>query len=138
MIFGNLSYPVLIKSEDMTNEVLSALYEIEACVKNCPHLENINQSDPAVQYCMEQAKFHLNAAQQVLEAAVLDPQKEYDDAQEFYQMLWKVLPMMVLIQTLAPPPPGQVVEENSQDTQSSDQSDQDTFEPVTPSRPSEF
>ena len=37
------------------NQALLALYELESHV--CPHLDNINQTDPAVQYCMEQAKF---------------------------------------------------------------------------------
>ena len=78
------------------NQALLALYELESHV--CPHLDNINQTDPAVQYCMEQAKFHLKTAHELLEAAVLDPQTRYDDDLVFYQRLSRVLPLMVLMQ----------------------------------------
>ena len=56
------------------NQALLALYELESHV--CPHLDNISQTDPAVQYCMEQAKFHLKTAHELLEAAVLGPQTD--------------------------------------------------------------
>ncbi len=88
------------------NQALLALYEIESHVN--PHLENINQTDPAVQYCMEQAKFHLKTAHELLEAAVLGPQTQYDDARAFYQKLAKVLPLMVLMQTYESLPPDPV------------------------------
>jgi hypothetical protein len=118
------------------NQALLALYEIESHVN--PHLENINQSDPAVQYCMEQAKFHLKTAHELLEAAVLGPQTQYDDARAFHQKLAKVLPLMVLMQTYESLPPDPVEEESSPDTPSSVLSSQDIFEPVTPSRQSEI
>ena len=120
------------------NQALSALYEIETCVQNCPHLENINQTDPAVQYCMQQAKFHLKTAHELVEAAVLGPQTQYDDDRVFYQRLARVLPLLVLMQTFESPPPAPVEEENLPDTPSSVLSSQDIFEPATPSRQSEF
>ena len=118
------------------NQALLALYELESHV--CPHLENINQTDPAVQHCMEQAKFHLKTAHELLEAAVLGPQTQYDDDLAFYQKLARVLPLMVLMQTFESPPPDQVEEENLPDTPSSVLSSQDIFEPATPSRQSEI
>jgi len=118
------------------NQALLALYELESHV--CPHLENINQTDPAVQHCMEQAKFHLKTAHELLEAAVLGPQTQYDDDRAFYQKLARVLPLMVLMQTFESPPPDQVEEENLPDTPSSVLSSQDIFEPATPSRQSEI
>ena len=134
VIFRNF----LMMTYNMTNDVLSTLHEVEAFVQNCPHLETINQSDPSVKYCMEQAKFHLNTARELLEAAVSDPQKQYDDAQEFHQRLSKVLPLMVLMQLNESQPPDLVEEESLPGTPSSVLSSQAIFEPVTPSRPSEF
>src|SRR6056300_802398 len=117
------------------NQALLALYELEAHV--CPHLDDIKQTDPAVQYCMEQAKFHLKTAHELLEAAVLSPQTQYDDDRVFYQRLSRVLPLMVLMQSFDSPPPDPVEEENSPDTPSSVLSSQDIFEPDAPSHQSE-
>ena len=117
------------------NQALLALYELESHV--CPHLDNINQTDPAVQYCMEQAKFHLKTAHELLEAAVLGPQTRYDDDLVFYQRLSRVLPLMVLMQVSESQPPDPVEEESSPDTPSSVLSSQDIFELVTPSHQSE-
>jgi len=119
----------------MSDEALSALYDMESHTH--PHLENINETDPAVQHCMEQAKFHLKTARELLQSAVLAPQTQYDDDRAFYQKLARVLPLMVLMQVYESPPPDQVEEENSPDTPSSVLSSQDIFEPVTPSRQSE-
>ena len=117
----------------MTEEeekALITLYNLDHYV--LPQMNNLNYADPAVQYCMEQAKFHLTQAQELLEGAVLDPQKHYDDASEFYQTLSRVLPLMVLLRSFGSPPLDPDEEESSQHTQSSDQSDEDSFEPATP------
>jgi hypothetical protein len=95
------------------NKPLLALYEL-APIMCSGHLDNINQPDPAVQYCMEQAKFHLKTAHELLEAAVLNPQTQYDDDRVFYQRLSRVLPLMVLMQSFDSPPPDPVEEGNSQ------------------------
>ena len=118
------------------NKPLLALYEL-APIMCSGHLDNINQPVPAVQYCMEQAKFHLKTAHELLEAAVLNPQTQYDDDRVFYQRLSRVLPLMVLMQSFDSPPPDPVEEENSPDTPSSNLSSQDTFEPDAPSHQSE-
>ena len=114
---------------------LLALYELES--KVLPHLETISQDDPAVQHCMEQAKFHLKTAQELLEAAVLNPQIQHDDDLVFYQRLSRVLPLMVLMQSLESLPPDPFEEENSPDTPTSILSSQDIFEPDAPSHQSE-
>ena len=114
---------------------LLALYELES--KVLPHLENINQTDPAVQHCMEQAKFHLKTAHELLEAAMSDPQTQYDDDRVFYRRLSQVLPLMVLMQSLESPPPDPFEEENSPDTPTSILSSQDIFEPDAPSHQSD-
>ena len=114
-----------------------ALYEIEnAHPRILSHL-NIEHENPATQHCINQAKHHLQLAHELLEGALVNPQKHYDDAHEFYQTLWKVLPLMVLLQSPELPLPGPNGEENLPDTPSSVLSSQDIFEPVTPSRPSE-
>lgn len=111
-------------------QALLALYDLESHV--LPHLQNIEQSDPTVRYCMEQAKFHLDAARDLLSGAVLDPQTHYDDALEFYRILKRVLPLMVLFRSFEPPLPDHNTEENLSDTQLSDQSDADNFELESP------
>src|SRR5210317_1687691 len=117
------------------NQALLALYELEAHV--CPHLDNISQTDPAVRYCMEQAKFHLKTAHELLEAAVLSPQTRHDDDLVFYRRLSRVLPLMVLMQSSESLPPDPVEEGSSPDTPTSTLSSQDIFEPDAPSHQSE-
>ena len=111
---------------------LCALYDLETHV--LPHFNHMVSTEPAVHYCIEQAKHHLSQARELLEAIVIDPQKQFDDGREFYRILSQVLPLMVLAQSFSPPPPDQDEEENLQDTQDSDQSDEDNFEPATPPR----
>ena len=113
-------------------KALLTLYNLDNYVM--PQINHLNYADPALQHCMEQAKFHLNQARDLLEGAVLDPQKHYDDAREFYQMLSRVLPLMVLIRSFGSPLPDQDEEESLQDTQFSDLSDEDSYEPATPPR----
>src|SRR6056300_1307 len=115
-----------------------ALYEFEnAYPRILSHLP-ADHDDPAVRHCIDQAKHHLQSARELLVGAVINPQTHYDDARTFYRTLWKVLPLMVLMQSFEPLPDGPDEEENSQDTQSSDQSDEDTYAPATPTHPSEF
>ena len=109
---------------------LCALYDLETHV--LPHFNHMASTEPAVHYCIEQAKHHLSQARELLEAVVIDPQTHYDDGREFYRILARVLPLMVLAQSFSPPPPDQSEEENLSDTQDSDQSDEDSYAPVTP------
>ena len=111
-------------------QALCALYDLESHV--LPHLNTITHTDPHVKYCLEQAKHHLKLAQELLTGAVLDPKTHFDDAQEFYQTLSRVLPLMVLARSFEPPPPDPGMEDNLPGTPSSDQSDEDSFLPGTP------
>ena len=111
---------------------LLALYELESHV--LPHLETINQVDPAVQHCLEEARTLLRRAQDLLQGAIVDPQTQYEESQRFYQALARVLPLMVMIESSAPPLPDQNEVGNSPDTPSSDLSDEDSFDPATPPR----
>lgn len=89
-------------------------------------------------FCIEEAQFHLNRANELLTESLRDPKKCYDEAQEFYRMMAKLFPFMVLLQQsggsqLHDPE----TEESLSDTQSSTQSDSDSYMPVTPPRHSE-
>ena len=109
-----------------------ALYDLEVHV--LPHLLNINQADPAVRHCLEEARTLLHRAQEILQA---DPPTQYEESQRFYRALYQVLPPMAALESPAPQPLDPGEEENSPDTPSSVLSSQDIFEPVTPSRQSE-
>ena len=115
---------------------LLALYELET--KVLPHLETISQADPAVHHCLEEARTLLLRAQDILQAAVIDPQTHYTESQRFYHNLARILPLMVLLESVSPPPPALDEGDNSPDTPSSDLSDEDSYEPATPPRHSEF
>jgi len=99
-----------------------------------PHLETITQADPAVHRCLEEARSLLRRVQEILQAAVLDPQTYYEESRRFYH----TLPPMAVLESFAPPPPDLDEVGNSPDTPSSDLSDEDSYEPATPPRHSEF
>ena len=109
---------------------LLALYDLESHV--LPHLETINQVDPAVQHCLEEARTLLRRAQDILQAAVLDPQAQYEESQRFYRALYQVLPLMIALESSGPPLPDQDEVGSLPDTLSSDLSDEDSFDPATP------
>ena len=115
---------------------LLALHELESRV--LPHLETINQADPAVQHCLEEARTLLHRAQEFLQGATVDPQTHYEDSRRFYRMFYRVLPLMVVLESYAPPLPDQGEVDSLSDTQSSDLSDEDSYYPATPPHHSEF
>ena len=117
----------MIEAEE---RALMLLYNIDSYI--APHLTGVSCPDPALQYCMDQANFHIRQAQELLEAAVLNPQTQYDDGREFYRNLARVLPLMVLAQSFGSPPTDQEEVESSPGTPSSILSSQDIFEPDTP------
>ena len=118
-------------------QLLLALYEIESARPRILSYLDRTYEDPAVQHCVDQAKHHLKLVHELLEGAVLNPQTHYDDARTFYQTLWRVLPLMTLMQSFELPLPDPVEEGSSPDTPSSVLSSQDIFELVTPSHQSE-
>lgn len=118
----------MIEAEE---RALTLLYNLDSYI--APHLTGVScPGDPALEYCWNQASFHLRQAQELLEAAVLNPQTQYDDAREFYQNLGRVLPLMVFVQSFGSPPLDQESAESSPGSPSSDQSDLSTYEPDTP------
>lgn len=116
--------------------ILCALYDLETHV--LPHFNHMAPTDSAIHHCVEQAKHHLSQARESLEAAVSDPQKHFDDGREFYRILSRVLPLMVLVQSFEPQPLDPNEEESLSNTQDSNQSDEDNYVPATPPHHQEF
>ena len=106
------------------------LYNIDSYI--APHLTGVSCPDVALQYCLDQANFHIRQAQELLEGAVLNPQTQYDDGREFYRNLARVLPLMVLAQSFGSPPIDQEEVESSPGSPTSILSSQDIYEPDTP------
>ena len=117
----------MIEAEE---RALTLLYNLDSYV--APHFNGVSCPDPAVQYCLDQANWHVHQAQELLEAAVLNPRTQYDDGREFYRNLARVLPLMVLAQSFGSPPTDQEEVESSPGTPTSVLSSQDIFEPDTP------
>ena len=89
-------------------------------------------------FCVDEAQYHLNRAQELLTEGLRDPKKYYKEGKEFYRMMAKLFPLMILLQHNEPQLLDQEMEESLSDTLSSTQSDSDSFEPATPSDQSEF
>lgn len=118
-------------------QLLLALYEVESARPQILSYLDRTYEDPAIQHCVNQAKHHLKLVHEFLEGAVLDPQRHYDDDRTFYRTLWRVLPLMTLLQSFEPQPPDPVEGGSSPDSPLSTQSSQDTFELAAPSHQSE-
>jgi hypothetical protein len=86
------------------------------------------------QFCVDEAKYHLQRANELLTEGLQDPKKYYDEAQFFYKMMARLFPFFVLLQGqyTEPQPDDSETEDSLSDTQSSIQSDEDSYEPVTP------
>ena len=83
-------------------------------------------------FCVDEANYHLQRAQELLTEGLRNPKKYHDESKDFYRMLVKLLPFMVLIQHNESLRPDSETEESLPNTPSSTQSSEDNFEPVTP------
>ena len=89
-------------------------------------------------FCIDEAQHHLDRARDLLTEGLKNPKKYYDEGQEFYQMMVKMFPFIVLLQQCNALQPRDSDEGgNLSSTQSSVPSDEDSFEPVTPTDRSE-
>jgi hypothetical protein len=94
--------------------------------------------DEHQKFCIEEARYHLNRANELLTDGLQDPKKYHDEAREFYGILTKMFPLMILMQQCGGPQPlGSETGDNLSDTLSSTQSDEDSFVPVSPPHRSE-
>jgi hypothetical protein len=80
-------------------------------------------------FCVEEAEYHLQRAQELLTEGLRNPKKYHDESKEFYKMLAKVLPFMVWIQHNESLRPDSETEESLSDTPSSSQSSSSNYEP---------
>ena len=100
------------------------------CLKKPVHLYTMNKYE---KFCIDEAQYHLNRAQELLTEGLRDPKKYYDEGQEFYTVLAKMFPFIVLLQQCAAPPhPDQGESGSLSDSHTSIQSDEDSYAPVTP------
>ena len=89
-------------------------------------------------FCVDEAQYHLDRARELLSEGLKNPKKYYDEGQEFYQMLVKMFPFIILLQQCnALQLHDSETGDNLSSTQSSVPSDEDSFEPVTPTDHSE-
>jgi hypothetical protein len=102
------------------------------CVQNLKKLVYPQVMNKYERFCVDEAQYHLNRAQELLTEGLRDPKRYYNEGQEFYRMLAKMFPFIVLLQQYNAPQPHDSDEEDSlSSTQSSVPSDEDSFEPVT-------
>jgi hypothetical protein len=96
--------------------------------------ENTINPNPYVQHCLEEAKMHIVKAQEFLVSARANPQQQYEESLEFYKMMFKLLPVITVLQSYGSQLLGSEMEDNLSHTQSSTPSDEDNSEPATPPR----
>jgi len=80
-------------------------------------------------FCVDEANYHLQRAQELLTEGLRNPKKYHDESREFYRMLTKLLPFMILIQHSESLRPDSETEESLPSTPSSTQSDSGSYEP---------
>ena len=79
-------------------------------------------------FCVEEAEYHLQRAQELLTEGLRNPKKYHDESKEFYKMLARVLPFMVWIQHNESLDHDSETEESLSDRPSSSQSSSSNYE----------
>jgi len=86
-------------------------------------------------FCVDQAQYHPQRASELLTDGLQNPKKYDDERREFYAILAKMFPLMILMQQHSEPQhPGSDESESLSDNQSSVQSDEDSYVIDTPPR----
>ena len=88
--------------------------------------------DKYQQFCLDEAKYHLDRSKEILTEGLQDPKKYYDEMQDFYTKLAKLFPFMIMLEHIGSHTPDSETGESLSRTQSSSQLDSDSFVPVTP------
>lgn len=102
------------------------------CVPNLKRLIVLKTMNEHEKFCVEEANYHLQRAHELLTDGLRDAKKYHDEAKEFYRMMAKLFPLMILLQHSESQLPDSETEESLSDTQSSIQSDSDSYMPATP------
>lgn len=89
--------------------------------------------DKYEKFCVDEAAYHIQRANELLTEGLKDPKKYYEEGQAFYRVLARLFPLFVLLnQCNESRPPDQVEEGNLSDSQSSVGSSEGSYAPVTP------
>ena len=88
--------------------------------------------DKYQQFCLDEAKYHLDRSKEILTEGLRDPKKYYDEMQEFYAKLARLFPFTVMLEYVGSRTPDSETGESLSRTQSSSQLDSDSFAPATP------
>ena len=88
--------------------------------------------DKYQQFCLDEAKYHIDRSKDILTEGLRDPKKYYDEMQEFYAKLARLFPFMVMLEYVGSRTPDSETGESLSRTQSSSQLDSDSFAPATP------
>jgi len=82
------------------------------------------------QFCVDEAKFHLNKANEILTKEMQDPKKYYDETLKSYKDLARLFPFILAMRYAELHTDVPETEESLSDTQSSTQSSDDNYDPV--------
>ena len=88
--------------------------------------------DKYQQFCLDEAKYHIDRSKEILTEGLRDPKKYYDEMQEFYAKLARLFTFMVMLEYVGSRTPDSETGESLSRTQSSSQLDSDSFAPATP------
>lgn len=92
----------------------------------------LKKMDKYQQFCLDEAKYHIDRSKEILTEGLRDPKKYYDEMQDFYAKLAKLFPFMVMLEHIESHTPDSETEGSLSRTQSSTQLDSGSFAPATP------
>lgn len=92
----------------------------------------LKNMDKYQQFCLDEAKYHIDRSKEILTEGLEDPKKYYDEMQVFYAKLAKLFPFMVMFEYIESHTRDSETGESLSRTQSSTQLDSDSFAPATP------
>ena len=108
-------------------------YTSAQCVQSLKKPVQPQIMDKYEKFCVDEAAYHIQRANELLTEGLKDPKKYYDEGQAFYKILTRLFPLFVLLnQCDESQPPDQVEEGNLSDSQSSVGSSEGSYAPVTP------
>lgn len=105
--------------------------DIERTLKQLEDENSVDQN-PYVRHCLEEARVHLLKAWECVVSARENPRQQYEESLEFYKMMFKLLPVITVLQSYGPQLLGQEMEDNLSRTQSSIPTTEDNYGPATP------
>jgi len=90
------------------------------------------------QFCVDEAKFHLNKANEILTKEMKDPKKYYDETIKSYKELARMFPFILAMRYAELHTDDPETEESLSDTLSSTQSSEGSYDPESQLHHSRF